>query len=74
MMKDQSDKETIHCEFDLAGLAYTSGDALGIYPRNNPSEVSEVVVALHAKGEELVKVPSHAPSVPYRPTSTTISL
>lgn len=55
-----SDKETIHAEFDLNGseLAYTSGDALGVYPMNNPPEVDTVLHALHCKGDEMVPVPS----------------
>ena len=73
-MADDCDKETIHCEFDLTGLEYVSGDALGIYPQNNPTEVEEIVDALHVKGEELVLVPAHAPFVSYRPQDNTMIL
>ncbi len=54
-----SDKETIHAEFDLNGseLMYTAGDALGVYPLNNPPEVEAVISALHCTGNEKVLVP-----------------
>ena len=58
-MDSHSDKETIHAEFDLTGsdLTYTSGDALGIYPLNNPPEVEDVISALHCTGDEVVSIP-----------------
>ena len=54
-----SDKETIHAEFNLADseLVYTSGDALGIYPLNNPPEVDAMISALHCQGNQKVPVP-----------------
>ena len=54
-----SDKETFHAEFDLTGseLGYTSGDALGIYPTNNPPEVEDIISALHCTGNEMIPVP-----------------
>ena len=53
------DKETIHAEFDLSGsdITYECGDALGIYPRNNPPEVDNLLNALHVTGDFLVPVP-----------------
>ena len=54
-----SDKETIHAEFDLTGsdIAYSCGDALGIYPLNNPPEVDNLIQALHSTADLLVPVP-----------------
>ena len=59
VMDSYSDKETIHAEFDLSGsdLTYISGDALGIYPLNNPPEVEDVISALHCTGDEVVPIP-----------------
>ncbi len=54
-----SDKETIHTEFDINGseLMYTAGDALGVYPLNNPPEVDAALLALHCNGDRRVPVP-----------------
>ncbi|KAH3889663.1 NADPH oxidoreductase A-like [Dreissena polymorpha] len=59
-MSTGDDKETIHCEFDItgSGLAWQPGDALGIYPENNPSEVEALLDAMKCSGEEVVPVPS----------------
>jgi sulfite reductase (NADPH) flavoprotein alpha-component len=48
--KPGSHKETWHIEFDLSGstLAYEVGDALGIYPTNEPALVDAVIAALKA--------------------------
>lgn len=53
------DKETFHAEFDLTGsqISYTSGDALGVYPLNNPPEVAAILSALRADEDSLVPVP-----------------
>ena len=61
-----ADKETFHAEFDLTGseIAYTSGDALGIYPLNNPPEVQALVAALRVPGPE---VPVTVPQSCYSP-------
>ena len=61
-----ADKETFHAEFDLTGseITYTSGDALGIYPLNNPPEVQAVLTALHVRGPE---VPIPVPQSCYSP-------
>lgn len=48
--KDGSEKATCHVEIDLseAGLEYLPGDALGIYPENDPRLVDAVIAALKA--------------------------
>lgn len=53
------DKETIHAEFDLSGsdMTYNCGDALGIYPLNNPPEVNSLIDALHVTSDLYVPVP-----------------
>lgn len=60
VMNTPLDKETLHAEFDLTGseLTYTSGDALGIYPLNNPPEVDALLSALHCGEDCEVLVPS----------------
>ena len=47
-----SEKETHHIEIDLAasGLAYTAGDSLGIFPRNDPALADAVLKAVRADG------------------------
>ncbi|WP_228719945.1 assimilatory sulfite reductase (NADPH) flavoprotein subunit [Methylococcus geothermalis] len=49
---DGSAKETRHIEIDLgdSGLSYEPGDALGVYPKNNPAYVEALLVALQADG------------------------
>jgi sulfite reductase (NADPH) flavoprotein alpha-component len=51
-----SEKETRHYEFSLAGsgFQYEVGDSMGIFPRNNPQLVEEMLQALHFSGEEVV--------------------
>ena len=58
-MDSSNDKETLHTEFNLKGseLEYTSGDALGIYPLNNPPEVENLINALHSTAETQIPVP-----------------
>lgn len=58
-METLADKETIHAEFDLTGsdITYACGDALGIYPLNNPPEVKSMIDALHTSTDLLVPVP-----------------
>jgi sulfite reductase (NADPH) flavoprotein alpha-component len=52
-----SEKETRHYEFSLAGsgLVYEVGDSMGVFPRNNPKLVEELLHALHFSGDEPVK-------------------
>ncbi|MBW5469145.1 assimilatory sulfite reductase (NADPH) flavoprotein subunit [Brevibacillus formosus] len=53
-----SDKETRHLEISLEGsnLEYEPGDCLGIYPRNHPGLVRELIDAMGWKPEELVPI------------------
>jgi len=55
-----SAKEVNHVEFSLegSGLAYEAGDALGVYPRNCPSLVAELLATLGCDGEEAVPTPA----------------
>jgi sulfite reductase (NADPH) flavoprotein alpha-component len=54
-----SAKEVNHVEFSLegSGLEYQPGDALGVFPRNCHSLVSDVLAALRCDGEEAVPTP-----------------
>ena len=51
-----SAKEIRHFEISLkgSGLTYEVGDALGVFPQNDPALVEEIIVALGASGEEEV--------------------
>ena len=51
-----SSKETRHFVVDISGsdLSYTVGDSLGVFARNRPVEVAEILEAIHASGDELV--------------------
>jgi sulfite reductase (NADPH) flavoprotein alpha-component len=51
-----SEKETRHYEFSLAGsgLQYEPGDSMGIFVKNNPKVVEELLGALHFSGDETV--------------------
>lgn len=53
-----SNKETRHLELSLEGsnLTYEPGDTLGIYPKNNPQLVTEVIAALQLNKEDQVQV------------------
>jgi sulfite reductase (NADPH) flavoprotein alpha-component len=46
--KPGSNKETWHIDLDLgdSGLAYSPGDSLGIFPRNDPALVDAVIAAV----------------------------
>jgi sulfite reductase (NADPH) flavoprotein alpha-component len=47
--KDGSEKDTWHIEFELpAGLDYTVGDSFGIFPKNDPALVREILTTLWA--------------------------
>jgi sulfite reductase (NADPH) flavoprotein alpha-component len=56
--KPGSGKEVRHYELSLkgSGLAYEPGDALGVVPLNCPDLVNEILRAVCATGEEIVKV------------------
>ncbi|PTX92633.1 sulfite reductase subunit alpha [Opitutus sp. ER46] len=51
-----SAKETRHFVIDLSGsgLHYNTGDSLGVFPRNRPQEVAEILRLLGATGGEPV--------------------
>jgi len=51
-----SQKETRHFEISLegSGLNYEAGDALGVWPKNCPDLVAEILTALSCDGEESV--------------------
>jgi sulfite reductase (NADPH) flavoprotein alpha-component len=51
-----SEKDTRHFELDLegSGLAYECGDSIGIFPKNDPELVQEILHVLEATGEEQV--------------------
>lgn len=53
-----SAKETRHIEMGLegSGLIYEPGDALGVYPSNNPAYVEDLLTALKFSGDEQVTV------------------
>ncbi len=56
LSKPGSGKEIRHFEIGLhgSGLTYEVGDALGVYPENNPALVEEIIAALGASGDESV--------------------
>ncbi len=58
-----SEKDTRHYEISLegSGLKYAAGDALGLLPTNCPELVQELIVALHASGDEMVPGRDGAP-------------
>lgn len=53
-----SNKETRHIEFSLegSGLSYVPGDALGIYPENDPELVAAILEEMKWDAETLVTV------------------
>jgi sulfite reductase (NADPH) flavoprotein alpha-component len=63
----QSEKETRHHEISLAGsgLAYEVGDSLGVFARNDPALIEDIIHAIHATGDELV-VGADAQMKPFR--------
>jgi sulfite reductase (NADPH) flavoprotein alpha-component len=62
-----SAKDVRHFELALhgSGLSYEAGDALGVYPQNDPALVAELLTALGASGEEIVSG-SHGEAVALR--------
>ncbi|XP_062601583.1 NADPH oxidoreductase A-like [Saccostrea cucullata] len=69
-VEDDEDKATIHCEFDItgSGLTWLSGDALGIYPKNNPCYVQRILQTLGYSGLEKIdtqdqSLPAHIDGV-----------
>ncbi len=53
---DGSEKDTRHFELSLAGsgVKYEVGDSLGVFAKNDPQLVDEIIHALHASGDEIV--------------------
>lgn len=53
-----SAKQNQHLEIDFgdSGLSYEPGDALGVYPKNNPVYVDQLLAALKYQGTESVVV------------------
>lgn len=51
-----SEKDTRHFELSLegSGLVYECGDSIGVFPKNDPELVEEILRALHADGSENV--------------------
>lgn len=51
-----SDRETRHLELSLegSGLSYAPGDAVGVYPTNDPALVDEIIAAQQWNAEEAV--------------------
>ncbi|WP_420538274.1 assimilatory sulfite reductase (NADPH) flavoprotein subunit [Methylotuvimicrobium alcaliphilum] len=60
-----SNKETHHYELSLegSGLSYEPGDALGIYPRNAPELVEELLEIMHFNGDDAVSSDGKARSL-----------
>ena len=54
-----SEKDVRHVAFSLkgSGLAYEVGDALGVWPVNDPELVEAVLEAMGARGDEMVPTP-----------------
>ncbi|MBR0687838.1 sulfite reductase subunit alpha [Bradyrhizobium manausense] len=51
-----SEKETWHLDFDLTGteLDYEVGDSLGVFPKNDPILVGDVIAALGASADHVI--------------------
>ena len=56
LSKPGSNKEIRHFEVSLegSGLSYEVGNAMGIYPTNDPALVEELIATIGATGDELV--------------------
>lgn len=54
-----SARDTRHLEFDLSGsgLNYEVGDVLGVYPKNHPALVAEMITALGFPADAPVSIP-----------------
>ncbi|MBE6417061.1 MAG: hypothetical protein E7033_01190, partial [Akkermansiaceae bacterium] len=60
--KPGSAKETIHIDYSLegSGLTYVTGDALGVFPGNDPALVDALITALGLDATETVALPDGA--------------
>lgn len=54
--KEGSTKRTYHVVLDLSGssIAFSPGDAIGIFPQNSQEEIEEIITLLGAQGDERV--------------------
>lgn len=68
LSKEGSIKDTRHFVVDIkgSGLTYTCGDSLGVYPSNRPECVQELLDALGATGEEMVRLPKEEQDISLR--------
>ncbi|TDF81119.1 bifunctional nitrate reductase/sulfite reductase flavoprotein subunit alpha [Pseudomonas sp. H9] len=55
-------KETRKIVFELtdSGFSYQAGDALGVWPRNCPALVDELLAAAHLRGSDAISLKGHA--------------
>ncbi len=62
--KPGSAKETIHVDYSLegSGLSYTTGDALGVLPQNDPALVDALIAALGLDAAAPVTLPDGSPA------------
>ena len=62
--KPGSAKETIHIDYSLegSGMSYITGDALGVFPCNDPALVDELIATLGLDATEQVALPDGAVS------------
>ena len=63
-----SNKETRHLELSLegSGLTYEPGDALGIYPENDPELVESLIQKMGWDSEEIVTVNKQGEVLPLK--------
>lgn len=63
-----SDRETRHLELSLegSGLVYTPGDAVGVYPQNDPALVDELLAIQNWKPDESVATGKAGETLPLR--------
>ena len=66
-----SDKDVRHIEIDLgdSGLSYEPGDTLGIWVRNDPTLIKQILDACGLTGDELIVL--NEVSLPLREAPTT---
>ena len=69
-----SEKDTRHHEISLGDSAatYQPGDALGIYPRNDPAVVERILRRLGASGDEPIAIGETTPPMPIHRALTEI--
>lgn len=67
LTKPGSEKETRHFVINMigSGLHYKTGDSLGIYPSNRPSEVNEILQRMGSSGEEPIVLPKLPAAIPF---------